>query len=229
MQNSLRLNSLQSWSVRTVSATLIAVLVIVFGSLIFVSSDVALGGLISEKLLGRSGTTNSSMLLGSATSATESVLGFAPVVSTSVVGATSAAGATLRGHVTNMNGMPTATGYFQWGYAAGALTNTTTTFAVTGTGNYGLTITGFNANDEVFYRFVTDADGTAYGAVTSFVVASGVGGWMIKTLLRIILACVILIGVAIVGMRGGMTGLLMSGIIGLLAFIIINELITRIL
>lgn len=217
------------WPVRILTGALLAVLVTVICSLTIIST-VSLGGMVSEKMLGSNGVAGSSLLLGSAANATLSVLGFAPVVVTQTVTDTNMSGgvttATLHGTVTGMNGLPTATGYFQWGYAAGALTNTTSTFAVNAAGNYSLAITGFNANNKVYYRFVTDADGTAYGTVVGFVAAPGTGGFLIKTLLRVLLALSICAGVFLAGMKGTGKAFLIYALIGVIAFIVIDGMIT---
>ena len=219
---------------RVCIAVLIAIMAFLLISIAVIQSDVALGGMVSEKLLGRAGVTDSSLLLGRAGTDTElSVLGFAPIVSTQAVGSTSVPGgvstAVLRGRVTNMNGMPIATGYFQWGYAAGTLTNTSATFVVTGVGDYSQSITGYNENDTVYYRFVTDCDGTAYGAVTSFLASHGTGGFLIKALLRILLACSILLTVLLIGSKGGFVAMLIFAVIGVIAFGIIDAVIIRLL
>ncbi len=229
---SVNLTVASKWSIRLISAVLLSVLVILLGG-ILITSSVSIGGFVTEKMLGRSGVADSSLLLGSTTNNQLSVLGFAPVVSTQTVGATGVSGASatavLRGRVTSMNGLPTATGYFQWGYASGALTNTTTTFSVTSTGDYSLTVTGFNPNNTIYYRFVTNADGTSYGTTTKFVAASGTGGWMLKTLLRILLAAGILATVLLFGSRGGGIAMLVSALIGLIGFTIISSIIERLL
>jgi len=190
-----------------------------------VQSSVGLGGLISELLVGRAGVADSNLLVGSATSSELTVVGFAPIVSTQPVTGLGAQTATFEGRVTNMNGLPTATGYFEWGYSASTMTNTTTTFPITATGNYDLTVTGFAGSGTVYYRFVTDADGTAYGAVTHFPAGAGVGTSILRTILRVILAASIVITVFLIGSRGGMTALLIAGIVGVIGFVIIDNLL----
>lgn len=200
-----------------------------FLSAIPVLSSISLGALISEKLLGRVGVVDSSLLIGRAGVSTElSVLGFAPVISSQPVGATVQQTATLRGTVANMNGMPSAIGYFQWGYSASNLNHTTATFPITATGNYSSTITGFTQSEAIYYRFVTDADGTAYGNVVRFVASAGTGGFILRTILRVLMALVICIGVMMWGSRGGIA-LLISAIIGLIAFVMVDAFLKLIL
>jgi hypothetical protein len=209
---------------------IVAVTVLTIISIVTVSSQVGLGNLISEKVLGRDGVVPSSLLLGrTGTNIELSIMGFAPVTSTMPITTYNDTGeilsVTLSGRVTSMNGMPVATGYFLWGLAPGALVNTTATFPIAGIGDYTSgVIGGLNPNDPIYYQLVTDADGTAYGAVTRFLVPSGVGGFLIKNLLRVILAGVILVGVIRFGMGNPMRMLLLSAV-GILGFAIISSFI----
>ena len=217
---------LTKWSMRILTAFIAVLLLIVTLTITNSYSSISLGTLISEKLLGRDGVGDSSLLLSSATNTELSILGFAPIVSTQTATNKGVGGgittATLQGTVTNMNGMPSATGYFEWGYAAGALTNTTTTFAVTGIGDYSLAITGFIESSKVYYRFVTDTDGTAYGDVSEFALASGAGTSILLTLLRIIVAAGILVTIIMLGRNGGTVAMLLAAVIGLVGFAVID-------
>lgn len=224
--------SWKHWTRRIALSTIIAVATTVILTAISVTSQVGLGSMISEKMLGRDGVADSSLLLGRTGTNTElSVLGFAPIVSTQTHTALGEAGgittATLVGRVTNMNGMPSATGYFLWGYNAGALVNTSSTVAVTGTGDYSVTITGFDATEYVYYQFVTDADGTSYGTTLRFLLPSGTGGFLLKTILRVILAGIILVTIV----RFGRTPIIMAilTVLGLVGFAFISSLIDTLL
>lgn len=224
------LSSWKRWTRRTVIGTSIAIVAIILTTILATVADVGLGGLISEKMLGRTGEADSSLLLGrTGTNTTLSIMGFAPVTSTQVaIGSGDAVPtALLQGIVSNMNGMPVATGYFQWGLAAGALVNTTPNIAITTTGSYSATITGFPKSDRVYYRFVTDADGTAYGAVADFVIPSGTGNYLLKNLLRVILAAVICI--TVLKMSRNMMSMLLLSLIGIIAFAIISTIIDTML
>jgi hypothetical protein len=218
----------KQWARRIFISFALALVAVILLTIISVSSEVGLGTMVSEKMLGRDGVTNSSLLLGRTGTNTElSVMGFAPVVSTQVQTALSSAGATtsatLQGRVTNMNGMPSATGYFLWGYSATLLPNTTSTVPVTGTGDYDVTITGFSPTNYVYYQFVTSADGTSYGAVSRFLIPSGTGGYLLKNILRTILAAIILIGVIRFG-KSPMTMLVLTAV-GLVGFAILSAFI----
>jgi hypothetical protein len=213
---------------RVILSTVLAVVAVAVLTVISVTSEVGLGGMVSEKMLARNGVTNSSLLLGrTGTNTTLSVMGFAPIVSTQVQTALGEAGgvttATLQGRVTNMNGMPSATGYFLWGYSATSLPNTTATVPITATGDYSVTITGFSPTTYVYYQFVTSADGTAYGAVSRFLLPSGTGGYLLKNVLRVILAAGILITVLMFG-KNVMTTLVLA-IIGIIGFAILSSII----
>ncbi len=213
------------WGRRASTAVLLSLVAFICLAVTLTYSSVSLGGLVSEKLLGRAGTAASSLLLGRAGTNTElSVFGFAPSIAT-VTATSSGDTATLRGRVTSMNGMPSATGYFQWGYAAGALTNTTAPFAIATVGDYSTDVIPVSISDTVFYRFMSDADGTTSGGTASFVLASGAGGNLLKTLLRVVIAAVIVIFVLILGSRGGFVVMLIAAIIGLVAFIFADTLL----
>jgi hypothetical protein len=216
------------WTRRIVIGSLIAIVATFVLTVVTVSSQIGLGTMVSEKMLGRTGVTSSGLLLGHAgTNTTLSVLGFAPIVSTQTQTALGDSGgittATLVGHVSNMNGLPSSTGYFEWGYGAALLINTTPTISITAVGDYSSVITGFSPTTEVYYRFVTEADGTAYGTVASFVIPSGVGGFLIKSILRLILAGIILVSVV----KFGKTPMVMLvlAVLGIIGFAIISSLI----
>ena len=200
-------------------------------SFLQLTAQVGLGTMVSEKMLGRDGITNSSLLLARTGTNTElSVMGFAPIVSTQT--ATGLSGdaiptATLQGTVTSMLGLPSATGYFEWGYGEGALVNTTPDIVITAIGGYTATITGFDKSDRVYYRFVTDADGTTYGAVSNFVIPSGTGNYLLKNLLRILIACGILI--TVLKVSDNMMTILLLSLLGIIGFAIIGIFIDTIL
>ena len=217
--------------------TSIAIALAVFASLILTiisvmqtTSQVGLGTMVSEKTLGRNGITTSSLLLGHTASNTElSVMGFAPIVYISTANNFSfndetSATATLHGKVINMLGMSSATGYFVWGYSEAALTNTTDEIAITGVGDYSVNIANFETGKSIYYQFITDADGTAYGEVASFVIPSGVGNYILKNILRLIVAVLIILGVIQFGGDKPIPMLIMA-VIGILGFVIINVIL----
>jgi len=217
------------------SVAIVATIGVTILSVLLTEAQVGLGGMISEKMLGRTGISDSSLLLSrTGTNTTLSVIGFAPVVSTLPATAIGEVGgvttATLQATVTSMKGLPSATGYFQWGYAVGALTNTTATIPITAIGNYSKIITGFTSTDiTVYYRFVTDADGTAYGTVLSFgSPPAELGNILLKNLLRICAAAAVIIN-AIKQSHRGISVLMSTILIGMLAFVIVSMIIELVL
>lgn len=136
-----------------------------------------LGGYISEKLIDRQGVLNSSLTIArQGVSNSNLDIGLAPVPT-----ATGASGvfmdggthATLNGSITTMNGFPTSSGYFEWGYDA-TFGNTTPVQTITAVGNYSANIAHYDPARTVFYRFVVWADGTNYSSVLTFnVISSG--------------------------------------------------------
>ena len=223
------MTSILTWARRSTTATIIACAVVLLIGILSVQSSVGLGGLVSELTVGRAGVADSSLLIGNATSSELTVVGFAPVIVTLPAIAPGVETVTLRSRVTSMNGMPTATGYFAWGYAPASLTNTTTSFTITTTGDYSTDIIGFAPNERIFYRFYTDADGTAIGNLVGFVPPSGAGGFLLKTLLRIVVAAAIVVMVFIFGVRGGWLAMLIAAIIGIIGFVIIDVFINNLL
>jgi len=223
------MTSILTWARRSTTATVIACAVVLLIGILSVQSSVGLGGLVSELTVGRAGVADSSLLIGNATSSELTVVGFAPAIVTLPAIAPGVETVTLRSRVTSMNGMPTTTGYFTWGYSASTLTNTTATFPITVAGDYGTTITGFVPNERIYYRFYTDADGTAIGDIVGFVPPSGAGGFLLKTLLRIVIAAAIVVMVFIFGVRGGWLAMLVAAIIGIIGFTIIDIFISNLL
>ena len=125
--------------------------------------------------------------------------------------------------------MPVADVYFDWGYTVGCGTETVMA-AVTGIGTYQVNLTGYdNSNPTVYYRGAIDADGTNYGSVSSFAsvastAASGRdAGITFLGILPIIIAGVIII--ASVATFKTMTALLISTIIGVIAFYVVQAMI----
>ncbi len=223
-------NGSLKWPLRIVSILVLVALLSTLATIFQVTARMGsgLGLMKSEKTLNYSGNADSNLLLGmTGVNTTESILGFAPVVSTLSTANAVAATATLRGRVTNMNGMPSATGYFQWGYSAGSLSNTTPSIPITATGDYSANIVGLTSN-EVFYRFVTDADGTAYGLVTKISNPAAVGTVILKNLIRVIIAAVILITTIYLGAKNYVT-MMLAAILGITAFVIINVIIEMVL
>jgi len=130
------------------------------------------GGLASEYLMGRTGVANSQLLLGR-TGVDNSALdvGLAPIVSTLVASNVtmdaSGTHATLRGNVTDLNGFPAATVWFEWGYDT-TYGNIAGVQTATGVGTYTTTINNFQPDRNVHYRFAGQTDGTLRGSDVVF-------------------------------------------------------------
>lgn len=126
-----------------------------------------LGGYISEKLIERSGVANSSLVIDSSGVSNAMLdVGMAPAITTLAATNVSMGAdthATLNGEVASLNGFPQAAVYFQWGYDTG-YGNATASQTITAVGSYSADINNYNPDREVHYRFVSEADGTSYGA-----------------------------------------------------------------
>lgn len=205
---------------------LIALIIWALVSPSMVSAMAGFGGYISEKLLGDG--TNEMLYLGDGTNEL-TVLGLAPVVSTGTATSSSAGNVvtmTVTGNLQDLNGMPRADTYFQWGYSSGGLSNTTTTSTETTTG-IKTAIINPDAGEDVYYRFVASTDGTAYGSIQYLPIVGGGHGisyWMLNTLLPIVIAMIILIGVLL--LTSNPIVALISAVIGLVGFYIILALVS---
>lgn len=109
-----------------------------------------------------------------------------------------------------------------------SLGSSTTETTVAGVGSSQWTIAS-PATDVTFYYRLAMRNGAVYSYSATYAqpTPSGVGGNMLKILLRVITAGVILAGV-MVASRGGSGAMFISGVIGLLAYAIIDSLITMI-
>jgi hypothetical protein len=199
----------------------------VVASPLMVSAMAGFGGYISEKLIGDG--TNEVQYLGDGTNDL-TVLGSGPVIST-ITATSSSAGnivtMTMTGNLQSLNGMPEANVWFRWGYAPGAMTSTTPA-TVTVTGEKTASINP-NAGATVYYQFVSSTDGTSYGAIRSLPAVGGGHGvsyWLLNTLLPIVVAAVILIGVLL--LTGNPLVALVAAVVGLAAFYIILALVSAI-
>lgn len=190
------------------------------------SAYAGLGDYISEKLLGDGVVPDASLYLGDSAGG-PAVIGSGPVVSTlSVTNASITAGvstATLRGNLTNLNGMPRADVWWVWGYSLATMVNTTAVSTVTTTGEKTGVISGYNPDILVFYQFQSSTDGTSLGAVMSFQVGGGTGGGLLRAILPLIIA--IGMFVFIIKMTGNPLAALMGAVIGLMAFIIVQQIL----
>ena len=133
---------------------------------------------------------------------------------------------TIQGNVTNAGVASDSYVYLRHGPTIG-LGSTTTLVAQAGTGEFTATITTPSSDTTLFYQAVAQNGAVvSVGVVASQAIPSATGGLLLKLLLRIILAAVIVVGIAIVGSRGGSQAMLIAAVIGLMAFTIIDSLIT---
>jgi hypothetical protein len=214
------------WLTRlSVAITVVMIVLLLTNVLTSIANTISLGGLVSEKLVDRNGTANSSLLIGSTVSGEQTVVGFAPAVATTAVTDPGEGTVTLNGTVTTMNGMPSAVGYFQWGYAKGSLPSTTAPFAITATGDYSTVLTGFTQSNTVYYRFYADADGTNYGSVMDTLTPAGAGGNLLKLIIPLVVALIICVTMLYFVGGANPVGMLASGVVGVLAFYMVKALL----
>jgi len=185
-----------------------------------VSAIAGFGGYISEKMLGDG--TNEILNLGDGVNEL-GVLGTAPIVSTLPVSNQSAGSATLNGNLVDLNGMPRASIWFEWGYSPSSLTNSTPATTVTSTGNQSADITGITGK-MLYYRMAASTDGIGRGEILHFPAGQGVSNWLMNTLLPIVIAAVILISVLV--LTGNPIAALLASVIGLIAFYIIQAMVS---
>jgi len=169
---------------------------------------VPLGGLLSEKLVDRSGVADSNLLIGRVGVGDSSFqVGFGPRLSTlsaTDVYMDGGAHATLRGRVTTLNGLPQATVWWEWGYDT-AYGNTVGTQTITGIGVFEEDISGFDPNRVVYFRFAGEGDGVNYGA------SQTLGGYdILTTATHRMLQVVTFVWIAVVILA--MFGLVYSGL-----------------
>jgi len=212
---------------RATSVILLCLIALTFMLPSTVSAIAGFGGYISEELLGNG--TNEVLYLGDSGNELV-VLGSAPAVST--LGATSSSAGNvvtmiMTGDLQNLNGMPQADVWFQWGYnASGIMTYTTPLVVVTSTGEQTTTINP-DAGADVYYRFCASTDGTALGSIQYLPVVGGGHGvsyWMLNTLLPIVVATLILITVLL--LTGNPILALVMSVVGLAGFYIVLALVS---
>jgi hypothetical protein len=152
-----------------------------------------LGSYISEKTLGSGATPDAMLTLGSGSG--PAVLGAGPRITTGSASFSSdSKSATLAGTVNSLNGAPSITVWFEWGYSATALTHITAALAVAAPGAQEVTITGYDPN-RIYYRMVASSDGTNYGDIANFSPGGGRGSgfYLLANILSLAMAFAILI------------------------------------
>ena len=219
------------------SAQLARRLVVVLGlmllALMIVSPNIlsayaGLGGYISEKLLGDGVVPDASLYLGDSASG-PAVIRSGPIVSTlsatNIISEGGVASATLRGNLSDLNGMPGADVWWVWGYNAGAMGNTTAVSTVTSTGEQAINISGMNIGVDIYFQFQSSTDGTAIGATQSFLSggAHGASYALMRNILPLIIAVSLFI--FIIKMTGNPVAALFGAVIGLMAFIIVQQML----
>lgn len=211
---------------RLTTLTLLVALLGVLLLPITVSAFAGFGDYISERLLG-DGVSEALYLGDGANDLT--VLGSSPIAST--LGATSSSAGnvvtmTMNGNLHDLNGMPRADVRFRWGYSPSAMVYFTAIDTVSSTGERTAVIYP-NAGETVYYQFMAGTDGTSYGLVESLPVVGGGHGvsyWMLNTLLPIVVAGIILVGVLL--LTGNPILALVAGIVGLAGFYIVLALVS---
>ena len=194
----LRTISLATTGKRSISILILTTIILIMMHPMSVSGYAGLGQYISEKLLSRTGTGDSSLYLGSGSSG-PTVLGSGPTISTGVATNPHAAGGTkitLSGTVLSLNGFPRADIWFEWGYDPSNLNNTSTVSTVTSTGLYSIEVIGWSVGTPVYYRFASSTDGTTRGSTSNFNTSgAGVDYWFMWNVLPLAVALVGLITV----------------------------------
>ena len=160
-----------------------------------------------------------------------------PTLTTSAATSVTYNSATGNGNITDTGGENPATRGFCYSSATNpptildSLSNEAGSFGV---GAYSLSITGLSENTLYYVRpYATNSAGTGYGTVvtlTTITNPADLGEDILKAVLRIALAGVIIAGVIIVNGKGGNpTTMVLSAMVGLLAFAIVDQLIELIL
>ncbi len=206
----------------TIWLLLVVILFLVYPYVIVFASE--LGGLVSEKLIDRSGVTASRLVIGRS-GVNNSTLDVAIGAVVSTVGATNITDATtvLNGTLSDMNGMPQAIVYFEWGYDA-SYGNTSTSQTLTGTGDFLVTIGGYDSKKTIHFRAASDTDGTLYGAGQTFEVGDRVSAYAILSNILLILIAII-ICIAVIKLAGSPVAFLIMTVIGIMAFLLVKAVL----
>lgn len=182
-----------------------------------------IGGYISEKLIERDGVGSPSLTIGTVLELTQESqidVTMAPAVST--LSAQTSLGihsATLRGNISTLNGFPSATVWFEWGYDTN-YGNTVGVQTAPAIGNYTTTLTEIN-DSVVHYRFGTSADGTAYGNDSTFSLTKTPTQtlvWLIPTVFTVFGMIVLFMG------RGKPVAVIVAGILIIIGVVIISNI-----
>lgn len=178
------------------------------------------GGYISEKVIGRSGIGDSNLLIGrsgvsnSGLDVAMSGILTSPSISNTFIDGMGVAHATLRAIVTNLNGFPQATVYFEWGYDTG-YGHTSASQVVVATGEYTSIIQGYDPSQTIYYRGVIETDGTNYSNGNSFLVGNQgiIAGFnLLNAVVVLLYATMVLFVVIAVGRESTIAALLVMAL-----------------
>jgi len=134
---------------------------------------------------------------------------------------------TLTGNVTNAGVASNSYVRFQYGTTP-SLGSTTTQQTQAGTGTFTDTVP-VGSDTTLYYRsMVTNGATNVFGVTNSLSTPPGAGGLILKSMLRVFLAAVIIIGVMIAS-RMGALAMAIAGVVGLLAFILVDAVINMFL
>jgi hypothetical protein len=144
--------------------------------------------------------------------------------------------ATIAGSTITMSGQVLTAGvasdsyvYVEWGTTT-ALGNTTPLVVQAGTGTFSADIPSPSSSAELYYRGVVQNGAVvSIGATQSLAVPSAVGTVMLVNLLRLVIAASIMVTILWRGDVGVNVKTLVSTVTGILAFVIADQIITRVL
>lgn len=183
-----------------------------------------IGGYISEKLIGRTGVATSELVIGRTGTNGEIIdLGMGAIVSTLQATNIADASTLLNGRLSDMNGMPKATVYFEWGYDA-SYGNTLTSQTLTGTGDFSAILSGYDSKNIIHFRAVSETDGTLYGADQTFEVTGRVSAYSLLSYGLLALLAIIICYTVIKFATSPVVFLVMA-IIGILALLIVKAVL----
>ena len=148
-----------------------------------------------------------------------------PTVTTQVATSVTASTFVVNGNLTSLGGVPASEVWFQYGTTP-SLGSSTTPVERNSTGAFNATLTSPSSDVAMYFRSAAEnIDGTTYGTLLSVGIPSATGSFMIKTLLRIVLALAILAGVVTVGLRGTGVFFILFALLGVIAFVVIDAFI----
>lgn len=131
----------------------------------------------------------------------------------------------LSGSLSSLGSTPIGSCWVEYG-ATSALGSATSLQELSVPSVFSDTLTVGKSQPKAYYRAVaSNAAGTTYGATLSINFPSTVGNFLLRSLLRVILAGVILVGVVRAGSEGGPV-LLLAALVGIIAFVVVDGFIT---